>query len=68
MKVNVMLAEFYHWASDVKREILSFDNVTIEELPGVLEQCLKDPRFSQGASVSVLIDYASGTLEEEKQL
>ena len=66
--VNVMLVEFYQWASDVKHEILSFDNVTIEELSGVLEQCLKDRRFSQGSSVSILIDYASGTFEEEKPL
>lgn len=59
MKFNVLLAEFYHWASDVKRYLLTFDEVEESELSSVVMQCIEHEDFGKKPYVSIIIDAAN---------
>lgn len=61
MKVNVLLAEFYHWTSDVKRYLLTFDEIEESELPAVIKKCMEHEDFGKKPYVSIVIDPANDT-------
>lgn len=58
MKVNIILADFFSWGSDVRETWLSFDNVEDKDIARVLSQCFSDKHWDNVnyRNTSILID------------
>lgn len=57
--VQIMLAEFYHWGSDVKDEWLVFKHVPIAKIPEALAKVMTDSHWDNPNFIytSILIDH-----------